>query len=449
MKKIIICSLFSLFLLSLSSTSWAVIDLSSYFEPEMNDGYTWTYIENGLNYVTETVLPGVTYLNSIAYKAEKTSGGEQSGSVAYYWLDSTGYTIARVFVPDIFVSGYGFVDGTEDFIPPAKFPTYVNEGDMTTLSGNMNLSYSGFGTYLFRYTYSFKIVGFENITVPFGNYDALKIQTELKLTGYIDGQYASITVTGTSWSVPHIGVIKEDIVSVDQNISRELVSINFSVPSSDRPPTGYVDYVGETEVAGWAYDPDDPNQSIDVHVYIDGNIVGSANANLERPDLGFSYAYHGFWYNLPELSPGTHSINVYAINLDPNGSNPLLPGATNLEISPAPSPNENATFDIDSGILHIPIVKLNSETPFGIITSYYKVDLQLVGESFTLYGAEEITPEFTDTCATFDAGSSLLHVPKVDLEIQNPFGAETITYEVDLRFLQTGVFDIANVSIVE
>ena len=97
-------------------------------------------------------------------------------------------------------------------------------------------------------------------------------------------------------------------------------------------PMGWLDYANTSSIGGWAYDADAGVNPIDVAVYIDGTmVVNNVIANISRPDLatsipGIQGVNHGFSYNLPTLSAGTHTIDVYAINT-PAGNNPELSGS--------------------------------------------------------------------------------------------------------------------------
>ena len=112
-----------------------------------------------------------------------------------------------------------------------------------------------------------------------------------------------------------------------------------STPTGDRPPEGFLDeveYVGDNSirVKGWAFDPDQVDQSIIVHVYI-GGIAGdvsaegySVNANVYRSDVDERVhigGYHGFETVLETNLVGTQYVYVYGINLSStSGSNKEL-----------------------------------------------------------------------------------------------------------------------------
>ncbi|KPL00928.1 MAG: hypothetical protein AMJ91_02385, partial [candidate division Zixibacteria bacterium SM23_73_3] len=82
-------------------------------------------------------------------------------------------------------------------------------------------------------------------------------------------------------------------------------------------------------VWGWAYDPDAETDPICVCIYIDDVYAGQALADGYYPELPqvipeVQGDYHGFDWSMPALSPGAHSIKVYAINY-PIGDSVQLP----------------------------------------------------------------------------------------------------------------------------
>ena len=102
-------------------------------------------------------------------------------------------------------------------------------------------------------------------------------------------------------------------------------------------PKGCLDSVvggtGEITVSGWAFDPDVPNESIDVHVYIGGPAGTSGaeriiiNANKYRDDVNRAYGIggnHGFSATIPTSKSGNQSVYVYGINNDGTGFNPEI-----------------------------------------------------------------------------------------------------------------------------
>ena len=114
------------------------------------------------------------------------------------------------------------------------------------------------------------------------------------------------------------------------------VLIKGSTPQQSAPK-GCLDSVnggtGEISVSGWAFDPDVPNESISVHVYI-GGPAGSNNvecvpvtANQKRDDVNAAYGIsgnHGFSATIPTSKTGNQSIHIYAINNNSGANNPEI-----------------------------------------------------------------------------------------------------------------------------
>lgn len=119
-----------------------------------------------------------------------------------------------------------------------------------------------------------------------------------------------------------------------------IVAVNVAGPGGNAPfgcntvtsggtPFGYFDNAavanGKLTVNGWAIDPDTAS-SIPVHVYVDGVVTGFG-ATRSRPDVAAVFPdygpTHGFAETLP-VTPGSHTVCVYAINVAGTGGNPPL-----------------------------------------------------------------------------------------------------------------------------
>jgi hypothetical protein len=106
--------------------------------------------------------------------------------------------------------------------------------------------------------------------------------------------------------------------------------IDVTVPPNT-PPFGTLDSVatlpGVAIASGWAYDPDVPAMSVDIHFYVDGRFAGRVNANASRPDVGAAIpgagSAHGFSGYLG-VAPGRHTVCVYAIDNYSMSSNSLI-----------------------------------------------------------------------------------------------------------------------------
>lgn len=166
-----------------------------------------------------------------------------------------------------------------------------------------------------------------------------------------------VAVWGTNW--PHTSAGHVAIVLADQGGSMSVLTQNpgatkiasmtksyltgflrprnLSSAPSGANPVGHVDEVsvpanGKVRVRGWAFDPDNPGASIQVHAYVGGpagtaGAEGSAlTANGARPDVNNVHRVggnHGFDATLSTAKVGGTQVCLYAINIG-GGGNVLL-----------------------------------------------------------------------------------------------------------------------------
>ena len=106
---------------------------------------------------------------------------------------------------------------------------------------------------------------------------------------------------------------------------------SVNVPASAWNPVGNLELAqragGTVNVGGWTIDRDIATGPVDVHVYVDGRWGAAVRASGDRPDVAAVYpdagAAHGFSTTLP-VSPGSHTVCAYAINVGYGSTNPLL-----------------------------------------------------------------------------------------------------------------------------
>jgi hypothetical protein len=204
------------------------------------------------------------------------------------------------------------------------------------------------------------------MTTPLANWDSLTVSgSNLTVGGwamdpdaptapvsvhvYVDGGGAAVTANG---SRPDVGAAFPDAGSAHGFSHTRTVSpgvhnvcvyaIDLDNPSRNTPlgcrsiAVGLALPVGNWEVlatsgstvsvAGWAMDRDNPTTPVPVHVYVDGG--GTAlTANGDRPDVGAAFPgagnAHGFSWTTA-VSPGDHSVCVYAIDVDNGARNTPL-----------------------------------------------------------------------------------------------------------------------------
>lgn len=99
-----------------------------------------------------------------------------------------------------------------------------------------------------------------------------------------------------------------------------------SVPSGD--PIGSFDGIsrsgdGAMTAGGWAIDPDTA-EPLQVHAYLNGRWYGAFTASSFRPDVGAAYPGAGSSRGYSFAVTGAGQICVYAINVGPGTTNPLL-----------------------------------------------------------------------------------------------------------------------------
>ena len=86
-------------------------------------------------------------------------------------------------------------------------------------------------------------------------------------------------------------------------------------------------------VRGWAFDRDNVNASLEIHVYVGGSHIGTLIANSERKDVNNVYSgvgnYHGFdgYIDIPANKTGSQKVEVFALNVG-GGSNVSLGSKT-------------------------------------------------------------------------------------------------------------------------
>ncbi len=170
---------------------------SAYFPIEV--GMKWTYLEDNLNIVTNSVVSGAEYINGVVTNAILQNGGELSGSKVNVSSDAYGIRRCREFSPNVFVEGVGFQNITVTYNPPLKLANATSYlGEIVNSSGTLDYKFSSLGLYYLNYTSTSKLVRYENITVPLGTFVTLKIQVSTTISGYINNQFINIPITQVS-----------------------------------------------------------------------------------------------------------------------------------------------------------------------------------------------------------------------------------------------------------
>jgi hypothetical protein len=128
---------------------------------------------------------------------------------------------------------------------------------------------------------------------------------------------------GFQINTPLLGVgshtVQVFVIDIPTGIAVPLGQNSFTL--GPRPPFGSVDVINAnaviTQIFGWAIDPDAPSQPVQVIVKVNGLQVVSGSASAERPDLlpVYGTSAHGYGVSFAPLSPGSHLVEVYALDL--------------------------------------------------------------------------------------------------------------------------------------
>ena len=116
-----------------------------------------------------------------------------------------------------------------------------------------------------------------------------------------------------------------------------LIAISLAAYSHLNPPIrGAIDVADTTQIAGWAYDPREPNARVEVQLFMDGQLIAARPADEQRDDLvkagAAADALHGFTFAMPslQLAKGKHQVMVYAMRAG-GGKNKALLALTKKE----------------------------------------------------------------------------------------------------------------------
>jgi hypothetical protein len=97
------------------------------------------------------------------------------------------------------------------------------------------------------------------------------------------------------------------------------ISVGFYI--SAFPPTfhGWGEAIPSSRtISGWAVNSASAWERVEVHLFVDGKFAANQTANDSRPDVkaaGWAKdEWHGYSFQLPEMSPGQHQAHVYAVH---------------------------------------------------------------------------------------------------------------------------------------
>lgn len=143
---------------------------------------------------------------------------------------------------------------------------------------------------------------------------------------------------GYTNTLPWTGAGRHTICAYAINVGRGLNNPQLGCREVIIPgPTGSVDSVSrrsdnQIDVSGWAADPGAPGGREEVHIYvvgpsgtkgISGTFTGDSRPDVQRA-VGWAGGSQGFHRTVPNMGYGENKVCVFAINVNPPLSNPLI-----------------------------------------------------------------------------------------------------------------------------
>jgi GH25 family lysozyme M1 (1,4-beta-N-acetylmuramidase) len=162
----------------------------------------------------------------------------------------------------------------------------------------------------------------------------------------------------------------------------------FTLPGGS--PFGGTDLTvaaGSMTLHGWVIDPD-TTAAVRTDVYLDGVGFASFQANASRPDVGKVYPAYGAAHGIDRtwsISPGTHSLCVYGINVGV-GSNTLLNCFSFTVLSGSPFGGTDVTVAPGAVTMHGWVIDPDT-------TSSVRTDIYMDGKGFASFQAGASRPD--------------------------------------------------------
>ena len=106
------------------------------------------------------------------------------------------------------------------------------------------------------------------------------------------------------------------------------VSVAFYFATTNPGLRGVLDNADQNLVTGWVVDESHPAARVEVQLFVDDRFAAQATADKYRPDVRDAKRandeWHGFVFNTPPLSVGSHEARVYAVHSTEAGARKTL-----------------------------------------------------------------------------------------------------------------------------
>ena len=134
---------------------------------------------------------------------------DSKGDKIYFTNDHRGIRRHRELYPSVRIDGAGRRQVVGTYSPPLRqLPASFRIGQTNISRGKVSVEVEGFQTIKLRYRYTSKAVAIEEVKVPFGTFDAIRISETVTISGKIDGQSVSETESRVFWVAKDIAEVK-------------------------------------------------------------------------------------------------------------------------------------------------------------------------------------------------------------------------------------------------
>jgi len=252
---------------------------------------------------------------------------------------------------------------------------------------------------------------------------------------------------GFSFDVPDLPYGKHAVkVYVLNDVTGTPTLIGQGSVVVNQPPTGAIESsIGKT-LTGWAQDPDTPTTPVKVKLYVDGKLLSTVTAGINRPDLAdtLGSANHGYSFKLNTLKPGIHRMDVYAVDsltgaailIGTSQINTNQPATGNLETITS-SQITGWAYDPDAGNAAVQVrYQIDDFAPVFVTANVSRPDLQATlgsrNHGFTINLPQLIAGDHTITVDVVDPNSrQLIELGSQDVTVASPDGNDLPTGTLD------------------
>ena len=206
-------------------------------------GTTWKYLVDGKKTMTVSVLNKTVEIGGVETTVFYYLPG---GAKEFYTSDSNGIRLHRIFQPNVYIEGVGYINFSLTFIPPVVYADeWVQIGQTFESSGIVRTNNLPLvGVVEFLYDASFTFEGFDNVTVPAGSFFDVGV---LSGTLTIEGEPESQGL----YLAEGFGAIKMTDTFEGNTQNAELLSTNAGYVTLLTPNGGEVIPAGSTYDISW------------------------------------------------------------------------------------------------------------------------------------------------------------------------------------------------------